>query len=385
MNKRQFLRVAGGGVIAAATLCSLPGCSSALPPEAIAAWKPPAEDLEIRRWVLSHALLAPHAHNLQSWLVDLDTPDTIVMRLDLRRLLPETDPWSRQLVISQGTFLELLDLAAKQRGYRTEISLFPDGEFDAKAPDARPTARIELTRDPAIQPDPLFTQIFDRHTHRGQYESRIPDAVAQQALADSVKGYPVKLGVVTADQPGMQQHREIAMDAFRIELQTPHTLMESYKLLRVGPTEIAEHRDGLFINTPMVRALVMLGLFDRSKPSAPDSSTIKGVLGEFNEKMSSTPACVWLTTADNKRSTQLMAGRAYVRVQLAATALGLRMHPLSQALQEYPEQAQNYKAIHQLLVGNESGATVQMWTRLGYAQIAQAAPRRGLQPLLEKV
>ena len=354
MNKRQFLRVAGGGVIAAATLGSLPGCSSALPPEAVAAWKPPADDLEIRRWVLSHALLAPHAHNLQSWLVDLDTPDTIILRLDPRRVLPETDPWSRQLVISQGTFLELLDLAAKQKGYRAEINLFPEGEFDSKAPDGRPTARIRLVRDPAVQPDPLFAQIFNRHTQRGLYETRIPDAQARQALEDSVKGYPVKFGLVTADESSMQQHREIAMEAWRIELQTPHTLMESYKLLRVGPDEIARYRDGLYINAPLVRALVALGLFDRSKPSEPDSSVIKRQIAEFNEKMATTPSCMWLTTSDNTRTTQVNAGRAYVRVQLAAAALGLRMHPLSQALQEYPEQEKNYKAIQQLLASVQS-------------------------------
>lgn len=115
----------------------------------------------------------------------------------------------------------------------------------------------------------------------------------------------------------------------------------------------------------MVRGLVALGLFDRSKPSEPDSSAVKGQISEFNEKLASTPACVWLTTADNARKTQMLCGRAYVRLQLAATALGLRMHPLSQALQEYPEQAQNYKAIHQLVAGKDGGTTVQMWTRLG--------------------
>lgn len=384
MNKRQFLRVAGGGVIAAATLSSLPGCSSALPPEAIAAWQPPAADMDIRRWALSHALLAPHAHNLQSWLVDLDTPDTIVLRMDLRRLLPDTDPWSRQLVISQGTFLELLDMAAKEKGYRADITLFPEGEFDAKAPDGRPTASIRLVKDAAVKADPLFAQIFHRHTHRGVYESRIPDAPARLALADSVKGLPVKFGLVTADEPSMQQHRQIAMDAWRIEMETPRTLLESYKVLRVGPKEIAQHRDGLTINTPMVRGLVALGLFDRSKPSEPDSYAIKGQISEFNEKMATTPACVWLITSDNSRTTQILCGRAYVRLQLAATVLGLRMHPLSQALQEYPEQAQNYKAIHQLLGGKDGAATVQMWTRLGYAPEVGPSPRRGLQAHLNK-
>jgi hypothetical protein len=379
MNKRQFLRISGGGLIAAATLSSLPGCSTDLPPEAIAAWRPPAADMDIRRWAISHALLAPHAHNLQSWLVDLDTPDTIVLRLDLRRLLPETDPWSRQLVISQGTFLELMQMAANERGYRADISMFPQGEFDAKTPDSRPTALIRLAKDDGVKTDPLFAHIFNRHTHRGVYENRIPNAQARQTLADSVKGFPVQLGLVTSEEASMQQHRAIAMDAWRIEMQTPHTLLESYKVLRVGPQEIAQHRDGISLNTPMVRGLVALNLFDRSKPSEPDSFAIKGQISEFNDKMSTTPACVWLSTSDNSRRTQMLCGRAYVRLQLAATALGLRMHPLSQALQEYPEQTNNYKAIHELLVGKDSTATVQMWTRLGYAPVGSPSPRRGLQ------
>ena len=379
MNKRQFLRISGGGLIAAATLSSLPGCSSDLPPEAIAAWRPPAADMDIRRWAISHALVAPHAHNLHSWLVEVDTPDTIVLRLDLRRLLPETDPWSRQLVISQGTFLELLQMAANERGYRADISMFPQGEFDAKTPDSRPTALIRLGKDDGVKADPLFAHIFNRHTHRGVYENRIPNAQARQTLADSVKDFSVQLGLVTSEEASMQQHRAIAMDAWRIEMQTPHTLLESYKVLRVGPQEIAQHRDGISLNTPMVRGLVALNLFDRSKPSEPDSSAIKGQISEFNDKMSTTPACVWLSTSDNSRPTQMLCGRAYVRLQLAATALGLRMHPLSQALQEYPEQTNNYKAIHELLVGKDSTATVQMWTRLGYAPAGSPSPRRGLQ------
>ncbi len=385
MNKRQFLRIAGGGLIAAAGATTLPGCSSAMPAEAIAAWQSPPASLDIRRWVLAHALLAPNAHNLQGWLVDLDTPDVIVLRMDLTRLLPETDPWSRQLVISQGTFLELLDMAARERGYRAEIEMFPQGQFDARAPDSRPTASIRLVRDAQIQPDPLFAHVLRRHTHRGLYESRSPAPAAVQALAASVLGLPVRFGVVTAAEPAqMQQHRDIAMQAWRIELVTPRTLLESYKVLRIGPKEIAQHRDGLSLNTPFVRALTALGLFDRSQASAPDSQAITGQISEFNAKIASTPAYVWLSSERNDRTTQLLSGRAYVRLQLAATAHGLSMHPLSQALQELPEQAQNYKAIHQLLGAGQGTSTVQMWTRLGYAAATEPSPRRGLQAHLAK-
>lgn len=385
MNRRQMLRIAGGGFIAAATVTSLTGCDSSLPPEAIAAWTPPVDSLEIRRWVLSHALLAPHAHNLQSWLVDLDTPDTIVLRMDMTRLLPETDPLSRQLVISQGTFIEVLDLAARQRGYRTEVTMFPEGEYSAQAPDTRPTARIRLVRDAQVQPDPLFAQVFLRHTHKGVYETRTPDAAALQAVRDSVKGLPVTLGLVTrGEEAAMARHAQIAMDAWRTELVTPRTLLESYHVLRIGPKEIAQHRDGISLNSPMVRALNALGLFDRTKASAPDSSEIKGQLERFNAAIASTPAYFWLSTERNDRITQLLAGRAYVRAQLAATAQGLSMHPLSQALQEYPEQKPHYQAVHQLLGAAERGHTVQMWTRLGHAPAIGPAPRRGLEAHLVK-
>ena len=39
--------------------------------------------------------------------------------------------------------------------------------------------------------------------------------------------------------------------------------MESFKVLRVGASEIAAHRDGLSMTSPMIVALDRLGLFDR--------------------------------------------------------------------------------------------------------------------------
>jgi len=376
MNRRNFVRLAGGGVVLATTA----GCSSALPPEAIAAWNgPPADMADVRRWILSHAILAPHSHNLQSWLVDLRRPGEITLYCDLTRLLPETDPQSRQIMMSHGTFLELLDIAARQKGLRADITLFPEGEFGPAAPDKRPVARIRLTADAAVQPDPLFAQILHRHTNREAYAMRTPAAAALQAIAASVSPHAVRTGFAGPDRPDvLQQQRAIAMAAWRIELETPRTVLESFRVLRIGPREIAEHRDGLVINTPMVRALTALGLFDRSQAPGPDDTATTGQIRDFNAKIAATPAFFWMVTEGNTRSTQVHAGRAYVRAQLAATAHGLAMQPLSQALQEYPEQAQPYADIHALVQAPPPRYTVQMWARLGYAPPVGPSPRRGV-------
>jgi hypothetical protein len=379
MDRRSFVRITGGGVIAAATATTLPGCSSALPPEAVAAWQGPGNEPDVRRWILAHAILAPHSHNLQSWLVDLSVPDEITLFIDRSRLLPETDPFSRQMMMSQGTFLELLDLTAKQKGLRAEITLFPQGAFAPTTVDARPTARIRLVPDALVKPDALWAHIFLRRTNREAYEAREPAADALQAIAASTAGQAVRTGFVGSAQPDLlQQHRRIAMEAWRIELVTPRTVMESIKVLRVGPKEIAQHRDGISLNDPMVRALAAVGLFDRSQAPTPDDTSTTTQIKDFNANIAATPAFFWMVTEGNDRVTQINAGRTYARAQLAATAVGVSMQPLSQALQEYPEQAGPYGEIHQLLGAPTPRFTVQMWTRLGYAPAIEPSPRRGL-------
>jgi hypothetical protein len=384
LPRRRFLRVVGGGAIASALPIALSGCQGTMPPEAIAAWQGPAADeRDLRRWALSWAILAPHSHNLQSWLVDLSRPEEILLRCDPTRLLPETDPFSRQIMMSHGTFLELLDLAARERGNRCEIELFPEGEFGAQRIDGRPVARIRLVADAQVARDPLFAQIPLRHTNRSAYDLARPvPAAAWQALAAAGRAPGLRFGWAGPESAGglalLARHRAIAQEAWRIEMVTPRTIMESYKVLRVGAQEVARHRDGLTVLDPMVETLVKLGLFDRSRAPAPDSYATRQQLDEFQAKLASTPGFFWMISEGNDRITQVNAGRAYARVQLAATAAGLAVQPLQQALQEYPEQAGPYAAIRSLVEAPMPMHTVQMWARIGYAPGVSPAPRRGL-------
>lgn len=379
MDRRKFIRVVGGGFIVSAAMTSS-GCTQHMPAAAIAPWNGPGQEADVRRWILGYAILAPHSHNLQSWLVDLRTPNEILLRCDLTRLLPETDPLSRQIMMSHGTFLELLDLAARERGLRADIALFPEGAFGRTALDQRPVARIRLVPDPTVSKDPLFAQILKRRTNRSAYDPTRPvPPEAWQAMSDSAKQKSLRFGFSGLDQHDvLRRHRDIAADAWRIELSTPRVVMETYKVLRVGEAEIAQHRDGLFVLDRMTVLLSRLGLFDRSKPPAPDDYATTSQIKDFNARLDSTPGFLWMITDNNDRVTQVNAGRAYVRVQLAATAAGIALQPLSQALQEYPEQAKPYADIRSQLNVSQPDSTIQMWARVGFAPPVVPAPRRGV-------
>ena len=93
---------------------------------------------------------------------------------------------------------------------------------------------------------------------------------------------------------------------------------------------------------------------------------------------------VWINTDGNDRPAQIEAGRAYMRVALQATADGLAMQPMSQALQEYPEMAQYRETVHNWLT-DRPGETVQMLARLGYAKAVGPAPRWPLSTRLKEI
>ena len=209
-----------------------------------------------------------------------------------------------------------------------------------------------------------------------------PDAVpaaAWQAMAAAVQPHPLRFGFVGPDDAAaIERHRRIASEAWRIELVTPRTILESYRWLRIGASEIAAHRDGLPITSPMLVAMDRLGLFDRTKAPGPDATATTSQLKDFDSKIATTVGFLWMTSDGNERTTQIAAGRAYARVQLAATAHGVVMQPLQQALQEYPEQAKPYAEIHALVGADRPAQTVQMWARVGFAEPVGPAPRRGV-------
>ncbi|MFN9116508.1 MAG: Acg family FMN-binding oxidoreductase [Gemmatimonas sp.] len=382
----------GGGVVLAAGASAFTGCVSVrVPRPAVAAWAGPTPDDDVRRWALSFAILAPNPHNLQPWLADLRVPGEITLRLDVQRLLPATDPNGRQIRLGAGAFLELLAMAAAERGPRADITLFPEGEPGATL-DARPFARVRLVADADVPRDPLFAQALRRRTDRRAYDVARPIAPADVAsLRASVAGLPLafdlagRADALSADQTRVEEIRTIVKDAWRVEMTTEAPMMESMRLLRFGSAEIDRHRDGIIITRRLLVTLAKLGFVDRRKFPAPNSRSTVAQLKEFNAITDATPAYLWLVTEGNARAQQILAGRAYVRVNLAGAARGLGMHPNEQALQEYPEAARPYEAIHRLLGTPAPRHTVQMLARVGYlpagAVLAPPAPRRGLDAL----
>lgn len=339
-----------------------------LPEAAIKPWMTDGPDpADMRLAAFRHAILAPNPHNRQPWLIRLIGMDEADISCDLAKRLPETDPFDRQITIGFGTFLETARIAAAERGVRMDVTPFPQGEPQPRL-DARPVARVRFIKDAGTPRDPLFAAIGARRTNRLVYDPARPVAEADLAkLIAAPDGF-------TTTEARIAPLRTIAVDSIRIEQMTHRTHMESVNLMRIGHAEIDATPDGLALSGPLMESLALIGQLDRAALANPASSAFKTGLTMQAETYGSIPALFWITTPGNTRAEQLEAGRRYVRAQLQATLLGLAVHPMSQALQEYTEVSAQFAEIHRLL-GAKSGERIQMFARTGYADPVRPAAR----------
>lgn len=372
-GRRKFLKVLGGGVIVAASAGGL-WATTRTPIKAIEPWRLATgitPDFDPRRYILSHAILAPNPHNRQPWSVDLSVENEITLYCDLDRRLPHTDPFDRQITIGLGCFLELANMAAKQAGMKADMDLFPEGEGGARL-DARPVARISLTKAD-VTDDPLFAQIFDRRSNKEPYDNgkSVSSELAAELTSQVTAG--VTGGYVT-DATNAAKLREIAWNAMDTELRTYRTAKESIDLLRIGKAEIEANPDGIDLGGAFFEIADSLGMMNKEEFLDVNSTAFQQQRDAIKDPFETANGFVFVKTAGNSRVDQIKAGRSYVRINLKATELGIAMQPWSQSLQEFEEVRPQFDEIRSVL-GVQESETLQMFARIGYGTKPAPSPR----------
>lgn len=357
LSRRKTLALLGGGVVLSASAGLGTLAATSTPHAALAPWAAAGGYDDPRLNALSWALLAPNPHNLQPWQAEVVGPDRLRIWREAGRILPHTDPHERQITIGMGCFLELMVMAAGAGGHAVDLDLYPEG------PDG-PVAEARF-HPGAGTADPLFRHAPDRRSCKEPYaDTPIPaEAVARLS----------PLARIHTDPDLVAALRALTWEAFRIEVRTPRTWLESVELTRVGRRAIEAAPDGISLSGPMMEALNLFGLLSPQAQADPQGQAVRTALQRYDTMLAATPAFAVLVTPGNSRLDQIGAGQDWLRLNLATTALGLSLHPVSQALQEYPEMAGPHARAHALLAG--PGETVQMLGRLGYGPQVPRSPR----------
>jgi nitroreductase len=306
--------------------------------------------------VLLLATRAPSIHNSQPWRWKVGD-ESLRLYADPGRHLPNTDPDSRDLLLSCGASLHHAVVALAAMGWKAKVHRLPDPLHPEHL------ATIEVSRHPASEVDvALAAAIPRRRTDRRHYAWwPVPDADIA-LIATRTAGAEVMLRRV-ASLPKLQ---EIVAQAV-----WQHATDHDYL------TELTAW-SGRYASVSGVPA--------RNIPKSDPTSKLPGRLfaGPALEQPPETdPAddgavVLALGTEDDTGLARLRAGEATSLVLLTATALGLSSCPVTEPL----EIAETRDAVRADVFG-ESGYP-QMLLRIGWAPVnADPLPSTPRRPLAE--
>jgi hypothetical protein len=251
------------------------------------------------------------------------------------------------------------------------LELFPDGEDPARLTTDR-VAVARFGQPGSAQPDPLFAHVLERRSNKEPYDTAraVEPARLASVIAAARQGHVVAGSV---EPRSIRDLRAVTHRALTIEIETPRTWQESVDLFRIGRGEVERNPDGIDFTGPLFDTLGVTGMMNRQALADPNSEVFKQGLAAVYANADTAMGHLWMVTADNRRTTQISAGRDWVRLNLATTREGLSMQPLSQALQEYPEMKPLYDRVHARLAPD--GGVVQMLARVGYGPTVAPSPR----------
>jgi len=384
MERRSFIRIMGVGFTAATLTSTLSHCTYSND-KVNYGWDGPSDsESDIRLKVIAYAILCPNPHNKQPWLIKLTSQLNLELYVDQTRLLPETDPFARQIHIGQGCFLETLSIAASGLGYQADIEYFPQGEYSNVVIEKHPVARVLLTKNTDIKKDPLFKYILNRQSNKREYDnSRLLSFQKSQLQAIPIaKGTALTLHQSESE---VKYLRELLTEAMIIESNNKARDLETIKMFRFNAQEVEKYKDGFGLEhqgISGIKKFMIESLFlDRGKTEKDPTDFGKQSVNITRSICESSSSFAWLTTEGNSRLQQVNVGRDYCRLNLTTTAMGLAQHPMSQVLQEYQDMLPLQKKFKQHF-NIESEQTVQMLVRLGKSKTTAHTPRRLVSNLL---
>lgn len=320
--------------------------------------------------LVAHGLLAANGHNMQPWKIHIDKDDPMVFYLyaDSDRLTNEVDPFARQMMITQGTFLEYVKIAGDELGYKAAVELFPNGGYDEQnlkeSMKTKPVAKIMLTKGKP-QNNPLYDSMFLPDTNRAAYQSNklTSEQVEQLEAINTDVNMSIK---IFQDKENMDKLGSYAMKGANIEAGVDQVMQLTNSIFRANEYQKNKYRYGFSVEgqgTSGIMMHIMQGLVTLF-PSMNSGKTASDLFIQSTQtSVDNTPAYEMIITNDNSRSSQVKSGMLYSRLILAAHSLGLVTQPLSQVLEEYPEMKEPYSSIHRDYASD--GGTIQMLVRLG--------------------
>jgi nitroreductase len=351
MNRRKFIGIAGTSVIALAAGGYLISDKSNFSRADINGNDGKSKILSSdESEILFLASLAPSGHNTQPWFVQYLEPYHWIIGNDKSKWLPAVDPTQRETVLSIGTFVQNLELAANSFGYSCNWNLLAKTNQDEKVFDVKLTKTISKSNFD-------IAKIKDRRTVRSGYLS---NELNKEDSAFLINSEPELIHYFPFSSKESRYIDEQTIEANRIQTYRDPAQQELAEWIRFSSVEAEKYRDGLTTGSMEIEGFA--GWIVRNfygKDSVMKSDFRKQGLGKVKAQVAQSAGWIVLISKDESVETLLETGRRMQRLFLKVREKNIAIHPMTQILEE----PQTKQTLNQSIGINEN---IQFLLRVGY-------------------
>jgi hypothetical protein len=291
------------------------------------------------------ATLAANGHNTQPWEFKRSGKGVVISG-DASRRTPVVDPDDHHLYASLGCAAENLMLAAGAYGLGAAY------KFDVRSK----SIGIDLTPTGA-RADSLVAAIPRRQCTRSVYDGRAVPAAERAMLQEAAKLPGVDVAVIS-ERPAIDAIRDAVIANNRLQMEDEKFVAELMAWIRFDGASALAASDGLYgaaSGNPVIPAWVGRIVF-------PWVFTVEGESKKYREQMDSSAGVAVFAGAADDPAHWALAGRAYQRFALRASALGIKHAFINQPIEVASARAAFADAV------GFAGRRVDLVVRFGYAQ-----------------
>lgn len=326
MNRRHFIGIAGGAVIAAGAGGYLLSDRRNFTRADLAPGSDQTPSLNAdEHQILTLASLAPSGHNTQPWFVQRLEPFHWIVGNDKSKWLPAVDPNQRETILSLGAFLQNLEFAAGSLGYTCDWKLIADTNQSDQVME------VKLTQ---TSPKSSFdtAKIKDRRTVRSGF---LGDALKKEDVDNLVSPERELIHYLPTGSKESQYLNEQTIEANRVQTYRDPAQAELAEWIRFSSKEAANHRDGLTTAGMEIEGLA--GWWVRNfygKKDVMKTNFREQGLDKVREQVSSSAGWILITSRDESVKELLETGRRMQRLLLQIRERNIAIHPMTQILEE---------------------------------------------------
>lgn len=276
--------------------------------------------------ILHFGSLAASSHNTQPWKVDVFGKDSIVIFPDLSRKLNIVDPFSRELFISLGAFVENVDIAANHFGYITDIKVCTN---DSTTNDS---TFIVISLHKGKIKNIEIKELDSRRILRTPYDTM---QISNEIIETLISEKDENIHFISAKSTKGEYIKKKTIEAYTRQARNIDAQDELSRWIRFSNAEAKEKRDGLTTSGMEINGVT--GFFVRNFFNPADSKKESFVSKGIEKTRTQAEHCGGWILVNQKRNDPLCwinTGRLIQRMNLKCYNLMIGFHPMTQMIEE---------------------------------------------------